>query len=118
MIQLAALIASQALREYRVMVGAALTVGVTPVEIKEIVYQAVPYVGMAKVFDFIHATNDVLPERGISLPLPGQSATTPETRMQEGLAVQRQIVGSEGVDQLYGAAPADQEHTQWYLSTQ
>jgi len=60
MIQLAALIASQALREYRVMVGAALTVGVTPVEVKEIVYQAVPYVGMAKVFDFIHATNEVV----------------------------------------------------------
>ena len=32
MVQLAALIASQALREYRVMVEAALTVGVTPVE--------------------------------------------------------------------------------------
>ena len=71
MIQLAALIASQALREYRVMVGAALTVGVTPVEVKEIVYQAVPYVGMAKVFDFIHATNEVLSERGVRLPLPG-----------------------------------------------
>jgi len=49
MVQLAAMIASQAVREYRVMLGAALTVGVTPVEIKEIVYQAVPYVGMAKV---------------------------------------------------------------------
>ncbi len=57
MIQLAAMIASQALAEYRVMVGAALNVGVTPVEIKEIVYQAVPYVGMARVFDFTHATN-------------------------------------------------------------
>ena len=60
MVQLAAMIAAQALREYRVMLGAALTVGVTPIEIKEIVYQAVPYVGMAKVFDFIHATNEVL----------------------------------------------------------
>jgi len=37
MLILAALIASQALGEYKVMVGAALTVGVTPVEIKEIV---------------------------------------------------------------------------------
>src|SRR3569832_102447 len=54
MVQLASLIASQALRDYRVMLGAALTVGVTPVEVKEIVYQAVPYVGMAKVFDFLH----------------------------------------------------------------
>jgi 4-carboxymuconolactone decarboxylase len=32
MVQLASTIASQALREYRVMLGAALTVGVTPVE--------------------------------------------------------------------------------------
>jgi alkylhydroperoxidase/carboxymuconolactone decarboxylase family protein YurZ len=64
MVQLASMIASQALGEYRVMVGAALTVGVTPVEVKEIVYQAVPYVGTAKVFDFLHTTNDVLVERG------------------------------------------------------
>ena len=71
MVQLAAMIASQALGEYRVMLGAALTVGVTPVEVKEIVYQAVPYVGLAKVFDFLHATNDVLTDRGIALPLPG-----------------------------------------------
>jgi 4-carboxymuconolactone decarboxylase len=60
MVQLAALIACQALSEYRVMLSAALTVGVTPIEAKEIVYQAVPYVGMGRVFDFIHATNDVL----------------------------------------------------------
>src|SRR3954453_15987818 len=32
MVQLASMIASQALREYRVMLGAALTVGVTPVK--------------------------------------------------------------------------------------
>ena len=69
MVQLASLIACQALSEYRVMVGAALAVGVTPVEVKEIVYQAVPYVGMGKVFDFLHATNDVLTDRGIELPL-------------------------------------------------
>jgi len=34
LVQLAATIASQALREYRVMLGAALTAGVTPVEVK------------------------------------------------------------------------------------
>jgi 4-carboxymuconolactone decarboxylase len=116
MVQLASMIASQAVREYRVMVGAALTVGVTPVEVKEIVYQAVPYVGMAKVFDFIHATNEVLAERGVVLPLPGQSTTTPETREEKGLAVQKQIVGSDVVENLYASAPADQQHIQRYLS--
>jgi 4-carboxymuconolactone decarboxylase len=116
MVQLAAMIAGQAVAEYRVMVGAALTVGVSPVEVKEIVYQAVPYVGMARVFDFLHATNDVLAERGIELPLPGQSTTTPQTRYERGLAVQKQIVGAERVDALYANAPADEQHIQRFLS--
>ena len=98
------------------MLGAALTVGVTPVEAKEIVYQAVPYVGMAKVFDFIHATNDVLTERGVALPLPGQSTTTPENRAEKGLAIEKQIVGRDVVENLYASAPDDQLHIQRYLS--
>ena len=40
MTQLAAMIAVGAVAEYRVMLGAALAIGVTPVEAKEIVYQA------------------------------------------------------------------------------
>jgi len=116
MVQLASIIASQALREYRAILGAALTVGITPVQVKEIVYQAVPYVGIAKVFDFIHATNDVLTERGIELPLPGQSTTTPENRAEMGIAVQKQIFGSDVVEKLYNSSPADQMHIQRFLS--
>jgi 4-carboxymuconolactone decarboxylase len=116
MVQLAALIACQALGEFRVMVGAALTVGVTPVEVKEIVYQAVPYVGMGKVFDFIHATNDILTDRSVELPLKGQSTTAPDTRMEKGTAVQKEIVGDERVEQMYAAAPEDEMHIQRLLS--
>jgi len=116
MAQLAALIACQAHSEYRVMVGAALTIGVTPVEVKEIVYQAVPYVGMGKAFDFIHATNEVMTERGIRLPLEGQSTTTPETRMDKGLEVEKEIVGAEVVEELYASAPDDEGHFQRLLS--
>src|SRR5271165_3051217 len=57
MLILASTIASQALGEYKVMAGAALNVGLTPIEIKEILYQSVPYLGVAKVLDFLHATN-------------------------------------------------------------
>jgi 4-carboxymuconolactone decarboxylase len=116
MVQLASMIASQAVSEYRVMLGAALTVGVTPVEVKEIVYQAVPYVGMAKVFDVLHATNDVLTDHGVELPLAGQSTTTPETRMERGRAVQEHIIGADAVEQLYASAPADEQHIQRFLS--
>ena len=116
MVQLASMIACQAVNEYRVMLGAALTVGVTPVEAKEIVYQAVPYVGMAKVFDFLHATNDVLTARGVELPLDGQSTTTPETRAEKGIAVQKQIVGADAVDAMYASAADDELHFQHFLS--
>ncbi len=115
MAQLAALIACQAVNEYRVMLGGALNVGVTPVEVKEIVYQAVPYVGMAKVFDFLHATNDVLQSRGIELPLEGQSTTNPDTRFETGLATQKAIFGDR-IAALYAQSPKDQLHIQKYLS--
>ena len=115
MVQLAAIIACQAVNEYRVMVGGALTVGVTPVEIKEIVYQAVPYVGMAKVFDFLQVTNEVFQARGIELPLEGQSTTNPDTRSDRGLEVQRRIFG-ERIDRMYEDSPRDQLHIQRFLS--
>ena len=113
---LAAMIACQAVTEYRVMLGGALNVGVSPVEVKEIVYQAVAYVGMAKVFDFIHATNEVLTARGIPLPLEGQAVTTPETRFEKGKAFQASLIGQQRTDQLYADAPANQLHIQKYLS--
>jgi 4-carboxymuconolactone decarboxylase len=115
MMILASTIAGQALGEYRVMLGAALHVGVTPIEIKEILCQSVPYVGIAKVFDFLHATNDVFLGKGISLPLEGQSTTTPETRHEKGLTVQKEIFG-EMIDRMYQQSPKDQLHIQEFLS--
>lgn len=116
MVQLAALISCQALSEYRVMLGAALTVGVTPVEAKEIVYQAVPYAGLGKVFDFIHATNDILSERGVQLPLGEQATTTAATRAEKGRAVREQITGADRTEAMYASAADDELHFQQFLS--
>ena len=115
MMILASTIACQALGEYKVMLGAALNVGVTPVEIKEILYQSVPYVGISKVLDFIYATNEVLQNKGIELPLEGQSTTTPENRNDKGLEVQKEIFG-EIIDRMYKESPENQLHIQKYLS--
>jgi 4-carboxymuconolactone decarboxylase len=115
MVILGSMIASQALGEYKVMLGGALNVGVTPIEVKEIVYQAVPYIGIAKVFDFIHATNEILESRGIKLPLEGQSTTSPETRFEKGLELQKSIFG-EMIDKMYKESPTNQLHIQKYLS--
>ena len=108
-------IALQARELYRSMLDAALDGGMTPVEAKEILYQAVPYVGFAKVWDFIVIANDVLRQRGVALPLEGQSTTSPDDRFEKGLAVQRSIFG-ERIDRMYETAPDDQVHIQRYLS--
>jgi len=113
---LAALIASQSLGEFKVMVRAALNVGVTPIEVKEIVYQAVPYCGIAIVFDFLHATNEILESLGVKLPLEGQSTTSPETRFENGLALQKAIFG-DMIETLQAEAPKDQAHIQRFLSS-
>jgi 4-carboxymuconolactone decarboxylase len=112
---IASIIGSHAVSEFKIMVAAALNVGVTPIELKEIVYQSVPYVGMARAFDFVHATNDVLTARGLELPLESQSTTDPKTRYDEGLAVQKAVFGTM-IEEMYKRSPKDQLHIQRSLS--
>lgn len=115
MVTLASNIASQAQTQYCLMLESALEAGVTPIEIKEILYQSVAYVGMAKVMDFIDITNEVLMQHGVQLPLEGQSTTTPETRFDKGLALQKSIFG-ERIETMHATAPKNQKHVQNYLS--
>lgn len=115
MVTLASHIASQARTGYRMMLEGALRAGITPVEIKEILYQAVPYAGMAKVLDFVGITNEVLTQHGVQLPVKSQSATTPDTRFEKGLALQKSIFG-ERIGRMHATAPENQKHIQRYLS--
>ena len=115
MITLASNIASQAQTEYRMMLESALNAGITPIEIKEILYQAVAYAGMAKVMDFVGITNEVLLAHGVRLPLEGQAVVSAETRFDKGLALQKSIFG-ERIDQMHKNAPENQKHIQHYLS--
>ncbi len=74
-----------------------------------------PYVGIAKAFDFIHATNEILESRGVKLPLEGQSTTTAETRFEKGLALSKSVFGAM-IDKMYEQSPENQIHIQKYLS--
>ena len=90
---LATLLGCQGIDEFRAMLPAALNFGVTPVEIKETVYQAVAYLGIGRVFPFLKAANKVFEERGIALPLEGQATTTMENRREAGTQTQVDIFG-------------------------
>lgn len=115
LVTMASAIAQQAHALYDSLLDAAWTNGVTPVEIREVLYQAVPYVGFAKTLDFFDRLNGFLTTQSVLPPLEPQSVTTPETRLGKGLALQKRIFG-EAIDRMYEAAPAEQLHFQRYLS--
>lgn len=79
--------------EFKLVLCRALDAGITPVAAKEIVYQAVDYLGIGRVLPFLNITNEVLSERGVELPLPGQATTTLENRLAKGAQTQAEIFG-------------------------
>ncbi|MBT1166853.1 carboxymuconolactone decarboxylase family protein [Bifidobacterium simiarum] len=114
---LATLLGCQGVDEFRDLLPAALNMGVTPVEAKEIVYQAVDYLGMGRVRPFLDVTNAVLAERGVKLPLPSQASTesTEESRLAGGTERQVEIFG-ERMRDFPNAGPADRRHINRWLA--
>ena len=112
---LAALIGCQGIDEFKAMLPAALNFGVTPVEAKEIVYQAAAYLGIGRVFPFLHALNDILTARGVKLPLDGQATTTMETRLEAGSQAQVDIFG-EGMRGFQDSGPEESRHINKWLA--
>ena len=92
---LATLLGCQGLDAFRELLPAALEAGVTPVMVKEIVYQSVDYLGIGRVLPFLQATNDCLAQQGVSLPLEGQATTTMESRLEKGAQAQGAIFGPQ-----------------------
>ncbi len=90
---LAALLGCGGTDAYGETLPKALENGVTPVMVKECVYQAADYLGYGRMLPFLKATNTVFDQIGIEQPLPGQATTTMENRLEKGIAAQVAIFG-------------------------
>ena len=112
---LATLLGCQGMDEFKFMMPAALNFGVTPVEVKEIVYQAAAYLGIGRVLPFLHAVNDILTARGVKLPLEGQATTTLEDRLEAGEQAQVDIFG-QGMRGFSKSGPEESRHINKWLS--
>ena len=112
---LATLIGCQDIDEFRAMLPAAFNFGVTYIEAKEIVYQAVAYLGIGRVFPFLKATNEVLERLGVKLPLESQATTTTENRLEGGVQVQVDIFG-EGMRDFYKSGAPETVHINHWLA--
>ncbi|KAA9006569.1 carboxymuconolactone decarboxylase family protein [Paenibacillus spiritus] len=112
---LSVLIGCQGIDEFKVMLPAALNFGVTPVEVKEIVYQSVPYLGIGRVFPYLHAVNEIFVSRGIELPLADQATTTTDNRLEAGIQAQVDIFG-ESMRDFWQSGPEESKHINRWLA--
>lgn len=83
----------QTLPQLKAHAGAALNVGVTPVELRELVYLCAPYIGFPKTLNALATINEVFKERGIALPLEKQETVTEENRHEKGREIQESLFG-------------------------
>ena len=112
---LATLVGAGATDEYSLMMPAALNFGVIPDEIVELIYQAVPYLGIGKVRPFFKITNKILDYRDEEIQNPHRSTITSENRLEKGIEKQVEIWG-EGMHNFYQSGPEDTRHINKWLA--
>jgi 4-carboxymuconolactone decarboxylase len=112
---LATLVGCQGIDEFTRVLPGALNLGVTPIEAKEIVYQATAYLGMGRVSPFLSATNEVLAQRGVQTLLPGQSTTTRDSRLDAGIQTLVDIVGDRMKD-FWKSGPEETRHVRRWVT--
>lgn len=112
---LAVAVTNQTLNVVKQHTRAALSCGVSAVEIKEAVYHCAPYIGLGKAEAAVEAVNEALTELGVDLPLSNQGTVTEESRLTDGIDAQKSIFGAN-IDAMRAAAPNNQRNIQDYLS--
>lgn len=94
----------QTLPQLKAHTKAALNKGVTPIEIKEAVYQCGPFIGFPKVLNALEVVNEAFTECNITLPVRSQKQVKEDERYEQGLAIQGPIYGNE-IKDLYKDLP-------------
>ncbi len=108
LVTLVALAVSRTLEEMKIQTEAALRVGLSPVEIKEALYQCAPYIGFPGTESALRLVNEAFVEKGIPLPVESQATVTEESRFRDGLTAQKAIFG-DSIDKMHASAPEGQK---------
>ena len=96
----------QTLPQLKAHAGAALNVGVTPEELREVMYLTAPFIGFPKMLNAVATVNEVFKERGITLPLKKQGTVTEENRHETGKAIQDKLYPG-GITSVMEGLPGD-----------
>lgn len=104
LITITVLTTNQTLPQLKAHTNAALNIGVTPVEIREVVYQCAPFIGFPKVLNALDTVNSVFKSRGIKLPLENKARVQEQERFEKGKEKQVPLYG-EGMKQNMKTLP-------------
>ena len=115
LVTLASLIACQSPKAFKKILLSAVNKYVTPEEVKELLYQSVPYVGFGRAHNFFGVTIKVFNKKGIEMPLENRSNTTPENRRKKGRELQDRYFGAEMIQMMNDNAPEGQKHFNTFL---
>ena len=96
----------QTLPQLKAHAGAALNVGVTPEELREVMYLTAPFIGFPKMLNAVATVNEVFKERGVSLPLEKQGTVTEDNRHETGKAIQDKLYPG-GIASVMEGLPGD-----------
>lgn len=112
---MATLLGNQSLSLYQDILCDALKT-LTPIEIKEVIYQAVAYLGIGKVYPFFKVTNDEFTKLNITFPLDKQATTNQINRREKGTQAQVKIFG-ENMKDFYKTGPQETVHINRWLAS-
>lgn len=115
LVTLASLIACQSPKAFKKILTSALDGDITPEEVKELLYQSVPYVGFGRAHNFFGVVIKVFDKKGIEMPLSERSNTTPENRHEKGREIQERYFGADHMEMMRNATPEGQKHFNTFL---
>lgn len=106
LITITVLTVNQTLPQLKAHVGACLNVGLSPLEIRETIYQCAPFIGFPKTLNAITAMNEVFTSKNIPLPLQNAETVTEETRYEKCLEIEKNGCGHD-IAARYSWLPGD-----------
>lgn len=115
LVTLASLIACQSPKAFKKILLSSINKYITPEEVKELLYQSVPYVGFGRAHNFFGVVIKVFEKKGIDLPLENRSNTTSDNRRQKGREIQDRYFGAEMIQAMNDNAPEGQKHFNTFL---
>ena len=110
---LASLLGCAGTDEFHNAAQSALARGLKPVQIREIVYEAVPYLGFGRIAPFFEVMNQIFRANNLTLPLENENNLGSETALAAGISIQEKLIGPHMKDKIERVSGDSRNFNMW-----